>query len=99
MAAASEPPHITALLNCLRPICDGLSLCGAGAGGFAVLLLQKDVSYDAAKEFVEIHSQAVITDAGLSNKLSCHRVTICEDGTTSRHRTFESHRNLLEYLL
>ena len=32
--------HIRELLNTLRPVCSGLSLCGAGAGGFAIVILK-----------------------------------------------------------
>ncbi len=42
MASGSEPPHIRTLLARLRPLTVGLSLCGAGAGGFAVVVLRRD---------------------------------------------------------
>ena len=42
MASGSEPLHIQRLFTHLRPITVGLSLCGAGAGGFAVVLLKKN---------------------------------------------------------
>lgn len=42
MAAGSEPPHIARLLARMRPLCEGLSLCGAGAGGFAIAVLKSD---------------------------------------------------------
>ncbi len=44
MASGSEPPHIQRILNHLRGLCCGVSLCGAGAGGFAVLVAQRDVT-------------------------------------------------------
>lgn len=43
MAAGSEPSYIQELLNVIRPICCGLSLCGAGAGGFVVLFLKRGI--------------------------------------------------------
>ena len=41
MAAGSEPEHIRIFLQKLRPYASGLSLCGAGAGGFAVVVLKR----------------------------------------------------------
>jgi len=42
MAAGSEPLHIAKLLASLRPYCCGLSICGAGAGGYAICILHKN---------------------------------------------------------
>jgi hypothetical protein len=43
MAAGSEPVYIQKLLHVMHPICCGLSLCGAGAGGFAVVFLKRGI--------------------------------------------------------
>jgi hypothetical protein len=43
MAPGSEPPHIQEILRFLQPWSAAVSLCGAGAGGFAVLVLRTGV--------------------------------------------------------
>ena len=45
MAAGSEPDHIFRLLGKLRPLSSALSLCGAGAGGYALVMLKKGNSH------------------------------------------------------
>lgn len=44
MAPGSDPEHIRRVLQRLASLVTGLSLCGAGAGGFGVLVLRRDVS-------------------------------------------------------
>jgi galactokinase/mevalonate kinase-like predicted kinase len=53
MAAGSEPPHIKELLAYLRPLSVGLSLCGAGAGGFAVVILKEEASFEQLMDHCE----------------------------------------------
>lgn len=74
MAAQSEPPHIKTLLDRLRKLAAGLSLCGAGAGGFGVLILRHDVT---SQVFFDLIRQ-VNADTGA--QLSAHRVSVDEDG-------------------
>jgi hypothetical protein len=74
MASASEPPHITKLLSMLRPLCTGLSLCGAGAGGFFVLVLKQDKNINDV--------QLTIQESG--EDLTVHKATISTDGTVSK---------------
>lgn len=38
LAAGAEPPAVKALLLKLRPLCYGLSVCGAGGGGFVACI-------------------------------------------------------------
>ena len=80
MASGSEPHHISLLLAKLRPICSGVSLCGAGAGGFAVVVLKR--------EFGESRLRNVVADINCANKsssddtslVSVHRVTLDWNG-------------------
>lgn len=44
MADGSEPTNIRQILHHFSDITCGMSLCGAGAGGFAVLILKADKS-------------------------------------------------------
>lgn len=76
MAAGSEPPHIAHLLSQLRPLCSGLSLCGAGAGGFASVILKRDASVSELRMLVEqinSHNMHRTNDADL---LSLHAISI-----------------------
>lgn len=74
MAAGSEPPHIAHLLSQLRPLCSGLSLCGAGAGGFASVVLKRDVSVSELRELIDtLNAQNRTNHADL---LSLHTVSI-----------------------
>ena len=38
LPAGAEPPAVKALLDKLRPLCYGLSVCGAGGGGFVACI-------------------------------------------------------------
>ena len=80
MTKGSEPPHIASLLAQLSPYCMGLSLCGAGAGGFAVCILrqgaldtQHESSFDALRRVVE----------SLDPTLSVHRIEVDLEGVTA----------------
>jgi hypothetical protein len=85
MASASEPPHITQLLHVLRPLCSGISLCGAGAGGFVVLVLKTSSSLEDVEQRTASYAQLTGVE------LSVHRATINSDGTTSRESGHEEH--------
>ncbi len=74
MAAGSEPLHIAHLLCQLRPLCSGLSLCGAGAGGFASVILKRDTSVSELRALVEkINTENGTKDA---DQLSLHTVSV-----------------------
>ena len=88
MARGSEPPAMRTLLQQLRPLCCGLSLCGAGAGGFAVLILKQQNTLQDVHTLV----QSIITMEEDSNRdklndsnfiLSVHTVKIDEIGIVS----------------
>jgi fucokinase len=38
-----EPPHIASLMSALRPHAYGMTLCGAGGGGFLALLARESL--------------------------------------------------------
>jgi hypothetical protein len=42
MAAGTEPPHIQRLFASLAPCAQAVSLCGAGGGGFAVVVVKRE---------------------------------------------------------
>ena len=74
MAAGSEPPHIRSLLDHLRPLTVGLSLCGAGAGGFAVVILKRDRSLKDLRDALGSYQGACASD------LSLHSVQLDQEG-------------------
>lgn len=76
MAAGSEPAHIAGMLAQLRPLCSGLSLCGAGAGGFATVILKRDVSESSLRELIDAINLSNGEDVTESEKLSVHSVTV-----------------------
>jgi len=92
MASGTETEHTRNILRFVRPICSGMSLCGAGAGGFAVVILKstctKDDLIKAVNEFNTINHIL----------LTVHSVTVDNDGIKSK--TFDStlHANLEDYL-
>jgi len=64
------------MLAHLRPLCTGLSLCGAGAGGFATVILKHDVSEAALRELIDAINVSNGEDVAESEKLSVHSVTV-----------------------
>jgi hypothetical protein len=81
MAAGSEPPHIKTLLDRLRPLCVGLSLCGAGAGGFAVAVLKRGFTQvDLSRLVQEINATSSVSAGDV---LSVHSVRIDDEGIQS----------------
>ena len=89
MAAGSEPGHIRTILDELRPLSEALSLCGAGAGGFAVVILKRESSLkDLEDSIVRINGRVDAVDSGSGNnaslqdrKLSIHSVQVDSFGT------------------
>lgn len=43
-SSGCEPEHVTALIKALSPVVHGVSLCGAGGGGFMVAVTKDSVS-------------------------------------------------------
>ena len=87
MAAGSEPPHIASMLAQLRPLCSGLSLCGAGAGGFAAVILKRDVTELALRELVDAINMFNGESVAESEQLSVHNVTVDWIGIQSEEAT------------
>jgi len=93
MAVGSEPVHIANLLASLRPYCCGLSICGAGAGGYAICVLHKDA-------FVGQNAQEGLAKLvyDIDPLLSVHSLGIDLDGVSSTQYENEPDANLAELL-
>lgn len=39
--SGAEPPQVKLLMEKLRPVCHGLSVCGAGGGGFVACITKR----------------------------------------------------------
>jgi hypothetical protein len=88
MAPGSDPPHTHRILSLLKDLCCGLALCGAGAGGFAVLISRAYVSkQDLLQRIEELNRLvSVVSDCveDRSAELSLHEVCVDEEGLNVR---------------
>ena len=57
MAQGSEPPLVAALFRKLEQFCEGMSLCGAGGGGYAVCVLRRDIPISELRSVIAERSQ------------------------------------------
>ncbi|CAM9708713.1 unnamed protein product [Chrysoparadoxa australica] len=73
MVDGAEPLHVSALCAALRPLCLGMSLNGAGGGGFATCLLRQGVDLAAVKRRLE---ECKVTTRGVT----AHAVLIATVG-------------------
>ena len=77
MAEGSEPPHIATILQELRPLCSGLALCGAGAGGFATLVLHRDRTIEDVRRLIDaVRGRGSTGEYIVNQGLSVHTATI-----------------------
>jgi hypothetical protein len=74
MAPGSDPPFIRDILGQLIEYCSGYSLCGAGAGGFAVVILKANIGVD------KLHAKVAEINKKADSKLSIHSVEVDKFG-------------------
>ena len=74
-AAQAEPEHVTGLFKALEPSCLACSLCGAGGGGFAVVVLRDGVSVDDLRARV-----ADWNALGRGPEVAVKRLQVCTRG-------------------
>ena len=102
MAPGCEPPHITRLMRCLDPFCSGLSLCGAGSGGFLVAIcdnsLSPQVINDLVDEYKREELQSYPEHSDIVNQISIHSVSIDMSGIHTRQVENRVDKGLSEYL-
>jgi fucokinase len=95
MASGSEPPYITALLQRLQKYCVGQSLCGAGGGGYAVLILRREYCVEDIKDAVRsLKGEAVFTNLVLSvhgGEVNVEGISLNVCDVMDLEKLFESH--------
>ena len=69
MAPQSEPYFITQMMNSVRPLCYGVSLCGAGGGGFMLCITKTTHAVDLIR-------QRLKDDGFLSEDVQVHSASI-----------------------
>jgi galactokinase/mevalonate kinase-like predicted kinase len=58
-----EPQHITALMEALRPLAHGMSICGAGGGGFLAIISKDPVSSKGTLKTLEAVVKRSLTNS------------------------------------
>lgn len=84
MASGSNPPRTQRILNATSGLTAGQSLCGAGAGGFAVLMLADEGGIAKVAEVVQQLNQAANQDPDAAetekSQMSIHSVQVDNAG-------------------
>ena len=93
MAAGSEPPRITRILNAIRPLSVGLGLAGAGGGGFIIVILRSDVQLSSLTDALKS-----LEDIDNSEELSVHYVTIEQKGISTKILSNNNDRTIESYV-
>jgi fucokinase len=92
MAPGTDPEHIKDIIKNLHHLSKGISLAGAGGGGYAIIILQKGYVKEDLVRTVEEYNSANRLN------LTVHDVTIDTDGILSK--TVDTlYANLKDYLL
>jgi fucokinase len=76
LAIGSETSQMTKLFAHLKSMCCGLSACGAGAGGFLVLILKSEETGPESKQKVEILCREFSMEEGNNTRLSVHQISV-----------------------
>lgn len=85
MAAGSEPAHIKTILDDLRPLSEAVSLCGAGAGGFAVVILKRTFFLKDLQECIERMNVRVVDGSGSGGSGTSSNSSLLSDRKFSIH--------------
>lgn len=99
MAEGCEPPYISRLMHHLRNLCVGISLCGAGAGGFLVAILNTNVSRQMLQDTLDIYANEEISlYQSQPLNLSTHHVIVDNEGITTQIYENSQSNDLTDYL-
>ena len=81
MASGCEPTAVTEMLRVLAPHCHGVSMGGAGGGGFLFAIMKIPTSLDACKALLTDNCDPTLLDI---SDLSFHDISIDQDGFFER---------------
>jgi fucokinase len=89
MASGTEPPVVRNVLEqCLEPLCQGLALCGAGGGGFAVCVLRTGLVVNRAsgedEQAMGMRLLREALDSHNHREMTVHSVDVDNDGLSLR---------------
>lgn len=92
--ADTEPVHCTRLFEFLNHHLAGYSLCGAGGGGFACIIVKEGVDEQVIRDSVNVFNSKQETDY----QFTVHRVQLDQTGLVAETRELEEGRNLFDFL-
>ncbi len=103
MASGSEPEHLKALRESLEDICSGWALCGAGGGGYAVIILNESITQDDLKNRInQINSAREVcfsTDkADQKSLFSVHSVSVEHKGISAKKIQLDANIDMCSFL-
>jgi fucokinase len=92
--ADTEPVHCTRLFEFLNHYLAGYSLCGAGGGGFACIIVKEGVDEQVIRDSINGFNSKQETDY----QFTVHRVQLDQTGLVAETRELEEGGNLLDFL-
>jgi hypothetical protein len=76
LAPSSNPPQLHNLVEELKPLSAGVGVCGAGAGGYIVIILKRNISYYGLMDkIISLNQKKNATE-----HLSLHRINMDYEG-------------------
>ena len=78
----TEPPLIANIAATVAPLARALSLCGAGGGGFMLVLTKEPHAGDAVQAALDAAGGGGVAGAGGSERPVVYGVSVATDGLT-----------------
>ena len=98
MASGSEPNFIQRFFLSLEKYCNGLSLCGAGGGGYGILILKKEYSILDIRNIVKQYNDEINTNNN-EKSFSIQNIEIDMDGTTANSVTNSEESSIASFII
>jgi galactokinase/mevalonate kinase-like predicted kinase len=98
ITSEAEPQFIQEIFKRLCSLCSGLSLGGAGGGGFAILILRKDQTRETVSEVIE----SFLSDTRShdeSKTFTLYDVEVDDEGLANHMLAFPPHEDLVTALI